>query len=445
MSNCQFSQEYYDRSLSSLETALGKVPAYQPWRAFDPGPEYLVDLRYASLPAFTKKDIRNNFPLGLLPVDRNLNRGLAEKEIQLVETSGTTDDKVTNIWNQPWWDASEKASWQINSYARKITTGNHREAILVNPLNVGFLSDHQDLPMEKRRVSRYLYLNEKSDPTSWTSAHMNRMIRELNTFQPQILEANPSYLARLCRYIYTTGKIVFQPGLITFTYEYPAAFHYQQIRKVFSAPLVSSYGTTETGYVFMQCEKGKFHQNSEYCRVDFQPFLPEHGGPFLGRILVTPFNNPWNYLIRFDVGDLVRVDESCHCSCGRNSGLILASIEGRQSNLTLTTGGRLVTLHQLDKAISILEGIDEFKLVQTDRMSYQLQIVSRRDDKKDLREEAVLALKKLYGENALISVIFTSNVYPENSGKYQLAGALFPLEVKKYLDPRFLPQIPDWS
>jgi len=23
---------------------------------------------------------------------------------------------------------------------------------------------------------------------------------------------------------------------------------------------------------FMKCEAGKFHQNSEFCRVDFQPF-----------------------------------------------------------------------------------------------------------------------------------------------------------------------------
>lgn len=359
-----------------------------------------------------------------------------------METSGTTDDKVTNIWNQKWWDASEKASWQLNSDACRIATGNHREAILVNPRNVGFVSDEVDLPMEKRLLARFLYLNEKTDPTAWTSSYMDRMISELNAFQPDILEANPSYLSRLCRYIAACGKSVFQPGLITFTYEYPTELHYQQIRRVFSGPLASSYGTTETGYVFMQCEKGCLHQNSQFCRVDFQPLKPEHGGPFVGRILVTPFNNPWNYMLRFDVGDLVRLEESCSCSCGRHSGLILASIEGRKTNLTLTTQGRLVTLHELDKTISILEGIDEFKLVQPDLMSYELQIVSFRSDKPALAEEASRALKKLYGEDARIFVDFVPAVFAEGSGKYQLARTLFPVEIEKYLDPRFMPEMP---
>ena len=125
--------------------------------------------------------------------------------------------------------------------------------------------------MEKRRLDRFLYLNEKTDPLSWSSNLMDRMIEELNIFQPAVLEANPSYLARLCRYITAHHKTVFQPDIIVFTYEYPAGFHYRQIKQAFQVPMTSSYGTTETGYVFMQCEQGKLHQNSKFCRVDFQP------------------------------------------------------------------------------------------------------------------------------------------------------------------------------
>jgi phenylacetate-CoA ligase len=274
---------------------------------------------------------------------------------------------------------------------------------------------------------------------------MDRMIYELNVFQPHVLETNPSYLARLCRYISAAGKTVFQPGLITFTYEYTTQLHYQQVRRVFQVPLASSYGTTETGYVFMQCEKGKFHQNSDYCRVDFQPLKPEHGGPLLGRILVTPFNNAWNYMLRFDVGDLVRLEPDCRCSCGRNSGLILDSVQGRKTNLTLTTCGRLVTLYELDQAISKLEGLDEFKLVQADSSNYQLQIVTSQTDKPKLVDEAVRLLRRLYGQDAAINVIFASAIATESSGKYQLAKTLFPVEIENYLDAGFLPKMPDWS
>jgi phenylacetate-CoA ligase len=434
----KFSADYYSRSLDVLETALGEVAAYRSWRAFDLGPEYPVDRRYAAMPALTKQDVRQHFPQGLLPNDSNFKRGLANREIAFVKTSGTIDSSVTNIWNQKWWDASERASWKLNSYANKIATGSHPEAILSNPLNVGFISDTVELPMGKRRLARFLYLNEKTDPLSWTSEYMDRMIRELEIFKPVVLEANPSLLAKLCRYIATTKKTVFQPQLIVFTYEYPSAFHYRQIRRVFDVPIASSYGTTETGYVFMQCEEGKFHQNSEFCRVDFHPLKLEHGGPRLGRILVTTFNNPWYYIVRFDVGDLVRIDERGKCPCGRDSGLILEAIEGRLTNVTLTCSGRLVSLRELDKALSVLEGIDEYRLEQPGEGVYHLYLVSQRRDKDRLSEQASEILKGLHGRDAEVSVSYQDAIPPEGSGKYSLAKTLFPVEIEHYLDESYV-------
>jgi phenylacetate-coenzyme A ligase PaaK-like adenylate-forming protein len=429
-----FSAEYYHHSQHVLETALDQIDAYKPWRSYDPGREYPVDMRYAAMPALTKRAIRENFSRGLMLSNRDVSHGLASREIELVKTSGTIDASVTNIWSQEWWDASERASWRLNSYASKITTGNHAEAILSNPLNVGFTSDTLELPMEKRRLARFLYLNEKTNPASWTPEHMDRMVRELEIFRPVVLEANPSLLAKLCRYITARGKTVFQPGLIVFTYEYPAQFHYRQIRRVFDVPMASSYGTTETGYVFMQCEEGKFHQNSEFCRVDFQPLKPEHGGPGLGRILVTTFKNPWYYIVRFDVGDLVRLDEQGRCPCGRDSGFILDAIEGRAANITLTCNGRLVSLRELDEALSALSDIDEYRLEQVSKGVYHLYLVSQRRDKDRLSEQASQILKGLYGREAEISVIYQDAILPESSGKYSLAKTLFPVAIEPYLD-----------
>ena len=430
----KFSSEYYDRSQKILDTALSSVDLYQNWRSLDPGPGSNIDSRFAALPALTKKDIREHFPQGLLPDGCDLNQGIARGEVSLVDTSGTTSDKITNIWNQKWWDASETSSWKLNSIMSQIATGNHREAILVNPKNVGIISDTADLPLEKRLLSRFLYLNEKTDFSYWTPAYIERMINDLDNYQPEVLEANPSYLARLCRYAVSSGKKVFQPGVIVFTYEYPTFFHYRQIRQVFpEVPTISSYGTTETGYVFMQCEKGRLHQNSEYCRVDFQPFKKEHGGPLLGRILVTPLRNPWSYILRFDTGDIVHLDPGGECECGRNSGLILTSVNGRAVNLTLTCQGRLVTLYELDNALSILEDVDAYQLVQTRAGVYTLYLISQRPDKDQLTKEAVVILKKVYGRKAGVSIVYESEIAPEVSGKYLVAKSLFPIDLGHYL------------
>lgn len=432
--NWEFSPDYYRQSLDVLETSLSQLSAYRSWQAFDPGREYPIDSRYTAMPALTKKDIRDHFPQGFVPKGRDIQHGLDSGEIEFVKTSGSSDISVTNIWNQNWWDASERASWKLNLHAARIATGNHPEAILANPLNVGFVSDSLDLPMEKRRLSRFLYLNEKSDPVKWSSELMDRILSELEIFKPVVFEANPSLLARLCRYASDGKKTVFQPGLIVLTYEYPTKLHYQQIRQVFDVPIASSYGTTETGCVFMECEEGKLHQNSEFCRVDFQPLKPEHGGPFLGRILVTTFNNPWYYIVRFDVGDLVSIDESEKCSCGRDSGIILSATEGRVANLTLTCEGRLVTLRKLDNALSVLDGIDEYRLEQVSADAYDLHLVSRQPDRRRLSNQASEILKELYGGKAKIQVIYEDAISPEDSGKYQVSKALFPIEIEKYLD-----------
>jgi len=432
----KYSPEYYRLSTEILDTALHEVEFFRSWQSFDPGKQFPVDARYHALPALTKKDIREHFPRGLLPAGCDLEAALAAGKIHLVETSGTTDDKVTNIWNQEWWDASERASWRLNSQMSRIATGEHREAILVNPRNVGLISDDHDLPMEKRRLARFLYLNEKTDPLVWSTDLMSRMIEEINIFQPAVLEANPSYLARLCRFISSTRQPVFQPGMIVFTYEYPTHFHIRQVKQVFTSPVVSSYGTTETGYVFIQCEAGNLHQNSEYCRVDFEPLQTEHGGPVLGRILVTPLRNPWSYLMRFDTGDLVSLKPDGQCPCGRNSGLILSSVDGRETNLTQTCSGRLVSLHELDNAVSILEGAAEYQLFQVNQETYELHLVSSRKDTAILKEQAEKTLKKVYGRKARIDVIFENDIVPESSGKYQVSRALFPIDLEKYLDKK---------
>jgi phenylacetate-coenzyme A ligase PaaK-like adenylate-forming protein len=431
----RFSKEYSRKSLETMETSLKNLDAYRSWRAFDPGPGYSINERYAALPVLNKTDIRHHFPRGFVPADKDIEAGLASGEIHFVNTSGSSSAfRVTNIWNQQWWDASERKSWQLNSHASEFATGDHPEAILANARNVGVISDEVDLPLEKRRLSRFLYLNEKTDPSKWSAELMDRMLQELEIFQPAVLEANPSLLAKLSRYAYAGKRKVFQPGLITFTYEYPSKLHYQQIRRVFSSPLASSYGTTETGYVFMQCEAGKFHQNTEFCRVDFEPLKREHGGPDVCRMLVTTFDNPWYYMLRFDVGDFARLDDEQKCACGRDTGFIVDAMEGRWTNVTLTCDGRLVTLRRADDALSQLDNIDEYRLEQTSAGAYTLYLVSPRQDRENLNNEAEAILRDIYGEKAEISFIYGEFLTPEDSGKYCLAKTLFPLNIGDFLE-----------
>lgn len=306
---------YQDHCLETLDTALNHTLLYNDWRLLDPGTDASIETRYAALPALAKADLRKHFPYGLVPRGLDLDAALARGEVSFVQTSGTAEESVTNIWNQDWWNASERASWALNKHAAGMLTGTHREAILASALSVGPRSEGPPIARDARMLARFLFLNEYGSTAQWPEGHEDRIRLELQEYAPVVLEANPSLLARFARWAWLAGKSVFQPHLITLTYEFPSELQLRAIRRVFSCPIASSYGATEAGYVFMECEQGRLHQNCDFCRVDIERVrgLEEQG---IGRILATSFGNRWFPLLRFEIGDLARVSTD-PCPCGR--------------------------------------------------------------------------------------------------------------------------------
>jgi len=255
------------------------------------------------------------------------------------------------------------------------------------------------------------------------------MARELAVYRPVVLEANPSLLARLAWWALDNGKQLFSPAVIIFTYEFPSRIHLEAFRRVFTSPLVSSYGSTETGFVLMQCEDGLFHQNTDFCRIDFQPLLARHGGPDLGRILVTTFDNPWTSIVKFDMGDIIRLHPTGTCTCGRSEGFVVQAIEGRVANATFTIDGRLVTTMALDSRLAQVPEIRDYHMEQHTRTEYELQVVLT-DVAEEVQERIRQVLKALYGEGGRFKVEVVPDLLPGPAGKYRRTEADFEFDQK---------------
>ena len=419
---------YERRGLDTLVTALGCTPIYESWRAFDPGEGHPVDLRYNSLPVLTKDDIRAHFPHGVVPRGLDLGAALARGEVSFVRTSGTADEALENIWNQQWWDASERASWKLNSVAARVATGQHCEAILASALSVGPRSENGPIPRERRMLNRFLFLNEFGTTPEWPEGHERRILEELADYQPAVLEANPSLLARLARFAWRKDAAVYQPPLITLTYEFPSALQLRAIRRVFQSPIASSYGSTEAGYVFMECEHGRLHQNFEFCRVDFAPLtdgVEAQGG--VGRIFTTTFGNKWFPLVRFDIGDIGRLAPD-PCPCGRDFGITLSAIEGRLKSLCIAEDGRLVTHREIDSALACVDGLEQYRLVQEALKKVRVDVVGEDNQGKRVARDASDILQDVFGRRLDIAVNEVDALVPEKSGKFLLARRDFPLD-----------------
>jgi phenylacetate-CoA ligase len=418
---------YNNRCLEALHIALDRTRMYESWRALDPGEGAPLDGRFSALPALTKADIRRNFPYGIVPQGLDLDAALARGDVTFVHTSGTADEALNNIWNQNWWEDSEQASWSLNAHAARVLSRSHREAILASALSVGPRSEGAQIPRKARVLGRLLFLNEYGSTAQWPEGHELRMSAELEEYAPVAIEANPSLLARFARWASRNGRPVFQPALITLTYEFPSAFHLRAIREAFSSPIASSYGSTEAGYVFMECEHGRLHQNSDFCRVDIAP-LEGIEDPSVGRILVTTFGNRWFPLLRFEIGDVARIAPD-PCPCGRTFGLTLSGIEGRLISIFLASGGRRVTHGQLDQALAPVEGIDDYRLDQEAPGCARMRLIlSGKRPGPSVLADAREALHLLLGDAIDIRAEAVGELFPEASGKFLLARRHFSLD-----------------
>ena len=419
---------YRRLSRETLELALGEVPGYASWRRADPGPRADVDDRYAALPALTKRELREHFPAGFVPRQRELGPGLAAGEVEFAQTSGSTDDRVTLVFNPAWWEASERAAWGLNRHARRVADGRHREVVLASPRCVGPGFSPKPLSVAERTIGRHLYVNQKINPATWTATDIRRMAAEINDYAPLALEGDPAYLAAFARRLSETGGRIHQPRLVFLTYSYPSRLYLRQIRKVFSAPLVSSYGSTETGHVFMECEAGRLHQNSGHCRVDFLPWLFRHGGPQRGRILVTVFHNPWFVVLRFDIGDVARLDDRGPCPCGRNGGMVLAAIEGRLADVTFDGDGNAVTVDDVDAALAQVAGLTAWQLDLPAPGSLRLRVTAEPGQARQALRLAREQLRKIYGDKAKIDAEAARALLHEKSGKFRFTRPAYPVD-----------------
>ena len=132
-------------------------------------------------------------------------------------------------------------------------------------------------------------------------------------------------------------------------------------------------------------------------------------------MLVTTLGRPWMPLLRYDIGDVVRLAESRECACGLQSdGPLLERVEGRLSDCTEVNGATITPL-MLDDAIHAALG-PEATIEQWQLSGDNLLVVdpgSTQSAATAAQAVAALLAQPIRGERV-------SAIAPEASGKYRL-------------------------
>jgi phenylacetate-coenzyme A ligase PaaK-like adenylate-forming protein len=202
------------------------------------------------------------------------------------------------------------------------------------------------------------------------------LVAHLNRFAPSILATYPTAAVLLAeearrgalrlhlREIWTGGETL-TPAMRA------------RIEQAFGCALRNSYGASEFLPIAWECGHGRLHVNADW--VILEPVDAQHRPVRAGQVshttLLTNLANHVQPLIRFDIGDSIRLPPA-PCPCG--SALPVVEVQGRHDDM-LEVGGRegaLVTLLPL-ALTTVLEdvaGVFDFQIEQRDATHLRLSL-----------------------------------------------------------------------
>jgi phenylacetate-CoA ligase len=336
----------------------------------------------AKVPFLFKKELRATLPRQWAPAGRDVRADLASGALELVETSGSTGERLRILWDEGWWMRQEARAMRTNALvaaAMDGARGAYREAILTTPA-CGLGTCHiGDLPYEERVDGLHLFLSQRPDPLFWTAAEQTRILDELAAHGTIGLESDPLYLALLARFAKRQGRTIDVQGFVQLTYAMTTQAHLRAIAGAFAGPVLQLYGASEVGVMFMEGDDGRLHHCPFTTHVELFPALvPAPGAENLALAVVTTLDRVAMPLLRFVVGDLVRVDWAG--TRRWTSVPPLLGVEGRIDDAFLRPDGALVTAGAMDRALAGVDGLFLWQAHQRTPDRVEIDVVADGDE-----------------------------------------------------------------
>lgn len=275
------------------------------------------------------------------------------------------------------------------------------------------ICSHYDL-INKIRFYSTFHINRKNFDTYWDS---------LNKFQPEFIVGFPSSVYEICeiadsRGLYLDNKVkVFFP-----TAETVLPQHREVIGRVLGCKLVDQYASSEGAPFILECEQGRLHIHPltgifEVVDENMQPAMD-------GELLVTSFTTRGTPLIRYRVGDRVKLapyGESC--ACGSVFPMV-EKIEGRSTDYILSPTHGKVNLGNISNSTKDVIGIIQFQVIQNNLHEVEVLVVVSEYFTKKQEYKFERALQERFGTELKIDMKIVDQIPKEKSGKFRIVKNL---------------------
>ncbi len=329
------------------------------------------------------------------------------------ETSGSTGQPVRALWTDTQqiatqcvirrfdqWNASEPHGLMVTISGRPISSG-----------PTEYEEEHW-APVYKAlgQPGRHVNINAQL-PTD----HLWKRLEEI---KPQHLKVRPQQLLAIANiYLSRSLRPSFELATIRLYGEPRGKSDDDTIAKVFGTRPLSNYSAEEVGHVALECpDCRRYHVVDEVTHVDVvddanQPV----GAGDIGRILTTPLYSYAMPLIRYELGDEVRLGEA---DCHRSQSVDIAEIMGRRADLFHHPDGGLFrpTALVLTQTSSLL-GAAAIQIVQFDPNRFLVRYQADDVPGIDARKGAVSQVQDAFGFRANVSLERVAEIPAMANGK----------------------------
>jgi phenylacetate-CoA ligase len=188
------------------------------------------------------------------------------------------------------------------------------------------------------------------------------------------------------------------------------------ISKAFDAPVTDYYGASECCVGISTCPHNTYHVDMEFAATEFLPV--NHNPGLIHKVICTGFWNLAMPLIRYDIGDLVKLpsENAAPCSCGLKSPIV-ESIDGRIESYILTPDGR--QLGRLDFLFKQSFRIKEAQLLQHKVELVTVKLVKEVSYNQQDEQKLLIELRKYLGDAIAINFDYVTEIPRNPNGKFR--------------------------
>ncbi|MBQ4163215.1 MAG: phenylacetate--CoA ligase family protein [Parabacteroides sp.] len=210
--------------------------------------------------------------------------------------------------------------------------------------------------------------------------NIDKIVEELNRFQPEAMTGYPSVLIKLALE-QLKGSLHISPKIIVCSAEMLSEDNFYLLKKAFNCPIGNNYCMTEGGEIAMTHNCPHLHLNEDWIivePVDKDMNVLEYSDEWSEGILVTDLSNYVQPIIRYYVNDVVRIKREPMECCS----LPRLEIRGRVFDVCTICGKSFSVAAFYIKA-EVWPGLCSFQFVQTDDRTLEIRGTCKEDSQLD--------------------------------------------------------------